>query len=200
MKLHFRDKLAALAGAVVLAVLVLVSYYYALMGQIGNLKTKAPSDVPDFIARDIALTEFDGDGTAERRIYAEYAEHFPDGRMMTRKPRMATLYADRPQVKASADTGISLDAGKTTVFSGRVEVTRAGDIDNAPLRFTTSHLTVYPDEQRMETDAFVRLESGTDVTSGRGMTFDNVERTVDILSDVRTIVLPKAAKTQEIAP
>lgn len=32
------------------------------------------------------------------------------------------------------------------------------------------------------------------------MTFDNVERTVDILSDVRTIVLPKAAKTQEIAP
>ena len=31
MKLHFRDKLAALAGAVVLAVLVLVSYYYALM-------------------------------------------------------------------------------------------------------------------------------------------------------------------------
>ena len=120
MKLHFRDKLAALAGAVVLAVLVLVSYYYALMGQIGNLKTKAPSDVPDFIARDIALTEFDGDGTAER--------------------------------------------------------------------------------QRMETDAFVRLESGTDVTSGRGMTFDNVERTVDILSDVRTIVLPKAAETQEIAP
>ena len=120
--------------------------------------------------------------------------------MMTRKPRMATLYADRPQVKASADTGISLDAGKTAVFSGRVEVTRAGDIDNAPLRFTTSHLTVYPDEQRMETDAFVRLESGTDVTSGRGMTFDNMERTVDILSDVRTIVLPKAAKTQEIAP
>ena len=195
MKLHFRDKLAALAGAVVLAVLVLVSYYYALMAQIGNLKTKAPSDVPDFIARDIALTKFDGDGTAERRIYAEYAEHFPDGRMMTR-----TLYADRPQVKASADTGISLDAGKTAVFSGRVEVTRAGDIGNAPLRFTTSHLTVYPDEQRMETDAFVRLESGTDVTSGRGMTFDNVERTVDILSDVRTIVLPKAAKTQEIAP
>ena len=44
MKLHFRDKLAALAGAVVLAVLVLVSYYYALMGQIGNLKTKAPSE------------------------------------------------------------------------------------------------------------------------------------------------------------
>ena len=43
MKLHFRDKLAALAGAVVLAVLVLVSYYYALMGQIGNLKTKARS-------------------------------------------------------------------------------------------------------------------------------------------------------------
>lgn len=45
-------------------------------------------------------------------------------------------------------------------------MTRAGDIDNAPLRFTTSHLTVYPDEQRMETDAFVRLESGTDVTTG----------------------------------
>ena len=43
----------------------------------------------------------------------------------------------------------------------------------------------------METDAFVRLESGSDVTTGRGMTFDNVDRTVQILSDVRTVVLPK---------
>ena len=198
MKLHFRDRIAAVVGALVLAALVLVSYYYALLGQIGNLRSTPSSDVPDYIARDVRLTEFDASGAASRRIYAQYAEHFPDGRMMTRRPRLATLYADRPQVKASADTGISLDSGKTAVFSGRVEVTRAGDIDHPPLRFTTSHLTVYPDESRMETDAFVRLESGSDVTTGRGMTLDNVDRTVDILSDVRTIVLPRAAQSQDV--
>ena len=104
---------------------------------------------------------------------------------------MAKLFADKPQVKASSDTGTSLDAGKTAVFTGNVVVTRAGDLTHAPMRFTTDHLTVYPDDSRMETDAFVRLESGTDVTTGRGMTFDNVDRTVQILSDVRTVVLPK---------
>ena len=167
MKLHLRDRFTALLGIGLLSVMVLASYYYALQGEIDNLRQRAKSDIPD------------------------YAEHYGDGRLITRKPRMATLFADKPQVKASSDTGTSLDAGETAVFAGNVVVTRAGDLTHAPMRFTTDHLTVYPDDSRMETDAFVRLESGTDVTTGRGMTFDNVDRTVQILSDVRTVVLPK---------
>lgn len=191
MKLHVRDRFAALLGISLLSAMVLVSYYYALQGEIDNLLQRAHTDVPDYVARDIAMTEFREDGTAIRRLYADYAEHYGDGRFLTQKPRLATLVTATPQVKASADTGSSLDAGRTAVFSGHVEVTRAGDINHAPLRFTTDHLTVYPDDSRMETDAAVRLESGTDVTTGRGMTFDNVDRTVQILSDVRTVVLPK---------
>lgn len=192
MKLHLRDRFTAILGIGLLIVLVLVSYYYALQGEIDNLRMRAKSDIPDYVAHNITITDFDETGAAMRRTRALYAEHYGDGRLITKKPRLATLYVDKPQVKASADTGTSLDAGKTAVFSGHVEVTRAGDLNHAPLRFTTSHLTVYPDDSRMETNAFVRLESGSDVTTGRGMTFDNVDRTVHILSDVRTIVLPKS--------
>lgn len=191
MKLHLRDRFTALLGIGLLSVMVLASYYYALQGEIDNLRQRAKSDIPDYVAHDIAVTEFREDGVAVRRVFADYAEHYGDGRLITRKPRMATLFADKPQVKASSDTGTSLDAGKTAVFTGNVVVTRAGDLTHAPMRFTTDHLTVYPDDSRMETDAFVRLESSTDVTTGRGMTFDNVDRTVQILSDVRTVVLPK---------
>ncbi len=191
MKLHFRDRFAALLGIGLLLVMVLASYYYALQGEIDNLRQRAKSDIPDYTARDIAITEFREDGVAMRRLFAEYAEHYGDGRLLTEKPRIATLFADKAQMKASADTGTSLDAGKTAVFTGHVVVTRAGDLTHAPMRFTTDHLTVYPDDSRMETDADVRLESGTDITTGRGMTFDNVDRTVQILSNVRTVVLPK---------
>ena len=191
MKLHLRDRFAALLGIGLLLVMVLASYYYALQGEIDNLRQRARSDIPEYTARDIAITEFGEDGVAVRRLFAAYAEHYGDGRLITEKPRMASLFADKPQTKASADAGTSLDAGKTAVFTGHVVVTRAGDLEHAPLRFTTDHLTVYPDDSRMETDADVRMESGTDITTGRGMTFDNVDRTVQIFSDVRTVVLPK---------
>ena len=192
MKLHLRDRFAALMGIALLLVLVLVSYYYAVQGEMDLLRQHNRSDVPDYIAHDIAITDFREDGVALRRTFADYAEHYGDGRLLTQKPRMVTLDPGKLQQRASADTGTSLDAGKTAVFTGNVVVTQAGDLEHAPMRFTTDHLTVYPDDSRMETDADVRLENGSDITTGRGMTFDNVDRTVQILSDVRTVVYPQS--------
>ena len=120
MKLHLRDRFTALLGIGLLSVMVLASYYYALQGEIDNLRQRAKSDIPDYVAHDIAVTEFREDGVAVRRVFADYAEHYGDGRLITRKPRMATLFADKPQVKASSDTGTSLDAGETAVFAGNV--------------------------------------------------------------------------------
>ena len=51
--------------------------------------------------------------------------------------------------------------------------------------------TLYGALNTLKERGWITLESGTDVTTGRGMTFDNVDRTVQILSDVRTVVLPK---------
>ncbi len=191
MKVYLRDRITAGFGIGVLALLAASSYYYSLRSEIDANRALVNRDTPDFITSMISITDFEPDGHPRRRTYADYAEHYADGRLSTVRPKLVTLSVDDPQVIASADAGQSVDAGETYLFTGNVVVTRAGDRDQAPMRFTTTHLTVFPDTSRIETDAPVRLVSGSDITTGIGMTLDNVERTVDIHSHVRTSVMPK---------
>lgn len=195
MKVHLRDRITALVGIVLLAILAATSYYYSLISDVSTLKNPVHRESPDFITRDIVITEFEKDGRAKRRFFADYAEHYSDGRMSSIRPRMVTLLADEPQVKASADTGSSMDDGESFVFTGNVRVTRAGDREHAPLKFKTTHVTVYPDTNILETDAPVEMTSGSDITTGTGLTLDNVDRTVKIHHNVRTITLPKNNET-----
>lgn len=194
MKVHMRDRFAAMLGAGLLGVLVAASYYYATKAGIDALKSATNQDSPDFTTTKIAITEFDSDGTASGRFFAEYAEHFEDGRMTSVRPVAVTLYADRPQTRASADTGTSTDDGESVLFSGNVTVTREGTRTSAPMRFTTPFITVYPDTSRMQTTAPVRMERGTELTTGVGAALDNVERTVQIFNDVHTFGMPPESK------
>ena len=191
MKVYLRDRITAGLGVSVLAVLAAMSYYYSIHTETEALRAEIIRESPDFTSTNIALTQFKPDGTAERRIFAAYAEHYEDGRMMSIKPRLVTLSVDEPQVKARADTGISTDAGETVNFAGNVVVSRAGDRNNAPMRFETQELTVFPDTQVFETGAPVTLVNGADVTTGIGLTFDNVERTVNIHSNVKSSFAPR---------
>ena len=191
MKVYLRDRITAGLGIGVLAVVAAMSYYYSIHAETEALRAEISRESPDFTSTNIALTQFKPDGTAERRIFAAYAEHYEDGRMMSIKPRLVTLSVDEPQVKARADTGISMDAGETVNFAGNVVVSRAGDRNNAPMRFETQELTVFPDTQVFESGAPVTLVNGADVTTGIGLTFDNVERTVNIHSNVKSSFAPR---------
>ena len=186
MKVYLRDRITAGLGIGVLAVVAAMSYYYSIHTETEALRAEIIRESPDFTSTNIALTQFKADGTAERRIFADYAEHYEDGRMTSLRPRLVTL--------SSADTGISSDAGETVHFTGNVVVTRAGDRENAPMRFETEQLTVFPDTEIFETGAPVKLVNGADVTTGIGMTFDNVERTVNIHSNVKSSFSPRNEK------
>ncbi len=194
MKVYLRDRITAGLGIGVLATVAAMSYYYSIHSETEALRAEIFRESPDFTSTNIALTQFRPDGTAERRIFADYAEHYEDGRMTSIRPRLVTLSVDEPQIKASADTGISTDSGETVNFIGNVIVTRAGDHENAPMRFETEQLTVFPDTEIFETDAPVKLVNGADVTTGIGMTFDNVERTVNIHSNVKSSFAPRNKK------
>lgn len=114
--------------------------------------------------------------------------------MTSLRPRLVTLSVDEPQIKAGADSAISTDSGSTVSFSGNVVVSRAGDHNSAPMRFETEQLTVFPNTEVFETSAPVTLINGADVTTGIGMTFDNVNRTVNIHSNVKSSFAPRNVK------
>lgn len=191
MKVYLRDRITAGLGVGVLIVLAASSYYYSIRSEIEANRALVDREAPDYITTGISVTDFTNEGKANQRVFAKYAEHYTDGRMSSIEPRFVTLSVDKPQVRASADAGQSMDGGETYFFTGNVVVTRAGDREHPPMRFTTTHLTVFPDTERIETDAPVRMVSGSDITTGIGMTLDNVERTVDIHSHVRTSVMPR---------
>lgn len=191
MKVHVRDRVTAGIAIVLLGGLVLLSFYYSLQVQIQGFAAPKQTQTPDYIAHNIAVTEFAADGTASRRVFADYAEHYADGRMSAIGPRLVTLDPKTAQVRASADSGLSNDSGESFVFTGNVTVTRAGDAQNLPLRFTAPTVTVFPDSSTLETDAPVELTQGSDVTTGVGLSLDNVDRTVRIHSNVHTTTLPR---------
>lgn len=192
MKVYLRDRITACFGVGVLAVLAATSYYYSIRSEIDANRTLVNREAPDYITTGFSITEFNPNGVAHRRVFAEYAEHYTDGRLSSMHPKLITLSVEEPQVRATADTGQSLDGGETFIFTGNVEVFRAGDLQTPPMRFTTTHLTVYPDTSRIQTDAPVRMVRGSDVTTGIGMTLDNVEKTLYLHHDVRTSIMPKS--------
>ena len=73
MKVYLRDRITAGFGIGVLVVLVAVSYYYSIRAEIEANQAFIDRDSPDFIARNVSVTEFNPDGTANRRLFAEYA-------------------------------------------------------------------------------------------------------------------------------
>lgn len=187
----FRERLPSYICIAVLFALVVLSSYYSYTSKYGLIRTIPDRDSPAFVAHGTLTTEFTADGTPLRRFSAEYAEHYTDGRFYATRTRAETLDPAKPRLTASADKATSTDDGETVLFSGNVLVTRAADAKTAPFRFSTTHATVYPDASRLETDAPVELINGANITTATGLTYDNVDHTVELHSRVHSIYIPK---------
>lgn len=189
--MYLRDRIISFCGLGVLFILVSASAYYAIKATFSDGVSEPNKESPDFATRDCVITEFDADGSAKNRIFAEYVEHYSDGRSVSIRPRFVTLSPDQPQLKISANTASTTDDGETIVLTGNILLTRAGDKETAPIRLTTSHAVVRPDEQIITGDVPIRLEHGGDISTGIGFAYDNVERTIRLDSDVRTFIMPR---------
>ena len=189
--MHLRDRLISFFGLALLALLVAASAYYAVKSNFAGDSAQPNKDSPDFATRDCVVTIFESDGTGKHRLYSEYAEHYSDGHSISIRPKLVTLSPDKPQLKISANTASTMDEGQTVVFTGNIVLTRSGDKNNAPLRLTTSHAVVNTDTQVVTGEAPVRIEHGSDVNTGIGFMYDNVDRTAQIHSDIHTTIIPK---------
>lgn len=95
MKVYLRDRITAGLGIGVLAVVAAMSYYYSIHTETEALRAEIIRESPDFTSTNIALTQFKADGTAERRIFADYAEHYEDGRMTSLRPASGNAFGRR---------------------------------------------------------------------------------------------------------
>lgn len=71
-----RDRLTSLIAIALLVTLCAMSYWYSVKAELENVTHLSDLNSPDFIARDITITQFDDDGIAKAKVFAKEVEHY----------------------------------------------------------------------------------------------------------------------------
>ena len=148
---------------------------------------------PDYIIDRFSLVRMNKQGQPAYIISGDKLTHRPvDDSSLIDKPFVHGLSSDQPPMNIHAQTAV-VDQNNTRVkLSGNVDVVRPATKQAKELRLKTSTLTVYPDEERMETDASVEMLAGRSTATGTGMKANNATRQIE-LGGRGTITMPPRA-------
>jgi lipopolysaccharide export system protein LptC len=148
---------------------------------------------PDYIIDRFSVVRMNKNGQPAYIISGDKLTHQPVGDVsVIDKPYVHSLATDQPPMNIHAQTAY-VDQGNTRVrLHDNVDVVRPATKQAQELRLKTSTLTVYPDEERMETDAAVEMHSGDTVATGTGMKANNATRQIT-LGGRGTITMPPRA-------
>jgi lipopolysaccharide export system protein LptC len=150
-------------------------------------------DEPDYIIDRFSTVRMNKEGQPAYIISGDKLTHRPaDDSSVIDKPFVHGLDSGQPPMNIHAQTAY-VDQGNTRVkLSGNVDVVRPATKQAQELRLKTSTLTVYPDEERMETDAPVEMKAGHTTATGTGMKANNATRQIE-LGGRGTITMPPRA-------
>lgn len=148
---------------------------------------------PDYIIDRFSMVRMTKTGQPAYIISGDKLTHRPiDDSSDIDRPRVHSLSGEQPPMTIAGDTA-HVDQGNTRVkLNGNVDVERPATPKAQSLRLKTTTLTVFPDEERMETTAQVEMRVGTSVATGTGMKANNATRQVE-LGGRGTITMPPRA-------
>jgi lipopolysaccharide export system protein LptC len=129
---------------------------------------------PDYIIDRFSVVRMTKEGKPAYIISGDKLTHRPiDDASDIVKPFINTLDGQHPPMTVRADTA-RVDQGNSRIkFNGNVDAVRPAGEKSQSMTLQSSTLTVFPDEERMETDAPVELHLGKTVATGVGMTANN---------------------------
>jgi lipopolysaccharide export system protein LptC len=148
---------------------------------------------PDYIIDRFSMVRMTKEGKPAYIISGDKLTHRPvDDSSEIDKPFINSLSGRQPPMTIHADTA-RVDQGNTRVkLNGNVDVVRPASEKAEAMRLQSSTLTVFPDEERMETDAPVQMKLGNSTSTGTGMKTNNATRKMQ-LGGRGTITLPPKA-------
>ncbi|MFA9215722.1 MAG: LPS export ABC transporter periplasmic protein LptC [Sphingomonadaceae bacterium] len=132
---------------------------------------------PDYIVERFSFVRMNKAGQPAYIIAGDKLTHRPvDDSSDIERPTVHSLAGEQPPMNMRADSA-HVDQDNTRVqLQGKVEVERPATARSQAMRLSTPALTVYPDEDRMETDKPVDMKLGTATASGTGLTANNATR------------------------
>jgi lipopolysaccharide export system protein LptC len=187
-----RERLTSLIAVVLLAFVSATSYWYARVLKIPKATFTAAPGTPDFEAEKLVITQFDAQGRARHKLFAERLLHYGDtDNVDLASPRLVSLRPDEPQFEVRAERGQVENAGEKLHLHGNVDLRRAAGADAPALRARTEYLLAIPDFDRYSTDKPVQVERGDSrILAEGGMQLDNVARTAQFEGKVRIVMPP----------
>ena len=195
-----RERMTAIVAIILLLALIAASYWYAVRASYTNLKYVPNENSPDFIAKDISMVQFDENGMAKSKLQAKEFKHYSDDRIAMVEPRAISAAPNEQVTKASAQTGRSDDGGQTFVFEGDVRIVREANEKTPLTQIETQRIKVHPESNLIESDTHVVMTSGQDRMEGEGMVYDNIEQTVELKKNVKTVIQPKGNSKNLLTP
>ncbi len=149
---------------------------------------------PDFIAENFTLRQLDRNGRVKYALSAEKMLHYADDESTdVTQPRLTYFETPPPFHLQARRANISKD-GKIIELRDDVFGRREAGVEDPPMTFASSELTVYPDDELARTSAPVTLTQGRTVVSGVGMEADNLKRNFQLHDRVRATIYQQDKK------
>lgn len=143
---------------------------------------------PDYIVENLTVRRFGATGELQSMLASKKMVHYPDDEtsLMT-EPTVSFFKGARP-TSLTAEQGLIAPDAREIVLVGNVRGVRAATATDPAIVFTSSHLTVFPDDEVMRTTAAVTITQGASVVRGVGMEADNKSRVYQLLSQVSSTI------------
>lgn len=149
---------------------------------------------PDYIIERFSFVRLDQAGQPSYIIAGDKLTHHPaDDSSDIEQPTVHSLSGDQPPMNVRARQARVDQDNSRVKLSGDVRVDRPATATSQAMQMNTSALTLYPDDEKMETDQPVSLQLGATRASGTGMKADNATRQIQLGGRGQINMPPRAA-------
>lgn len=146
---------------------------------------------PDYIVENFTLRRFSPTGGLQNTLVSRKMVHYPDDETtVATEPRMSFFKGPRPTHLTAKQGLVGPDAREVELI-GDVRVVREATSTDPEIVFTTSRLTVFPDNEVARTTAAVTLTQGASVIRGVGLEADNKTQIYQLLNQVNSTIEKK---------
>lgn len=180
-------------GAVAVA---LGSFWLLEVMNKGSLDVNAAKklDEPDYFVTNFSLVRMDLQGKPSYIVSGAKLTHYPaDDSSDIDQPFVRKISPGVPPLNMTAELA-HIDQGNTRLqLSRNVVIDRVAGPKTQNMTLKTEALTIFPDEERMESAVPVDLLSGRSHVTGVGLKANNASSVVEVPNSVRIVIPPRKA-------
>ncbi len=177
-----------------LPLLLLLAATYWLNKQVQPIAPASDSNLrhdPDYIINNFTATSLDTQGRPRFIMSAQKMWHYPDDDSThLDAPQLVSLLAEHPPMRTSALRGTISSKGDEVFLYDDVLIVRPAYATQSEQTFRSNYMHVIPDRDIADTDHFVTMADARTNIQAVGMELNNKERTVKLLSRVRSTYEP----------